>query len=127
MCALSGDVERVAFYALRPGGARDVITLLHPPYTAWHLSYVALGAGLAEHTDGARLAWTLAAFLLAVGIAAHCLDELNGRPLDTHLPPRVLALGGRRLARRRRRDRPLGRELDRRLPAAVRAHRRRHS
>jgi hypothetical protein len=89
--ALSGDVERVAFYALRPGGVRDVITLLHPPYTAWHLSYVALGAGLAEHTDGARLAWTMAAFLLAVGIAAHCLDELNGRPLDTRLPTPVLA------------------------------------
>jgi hypothetical protein len=91
VCALSGDAERVAFYALRPGGARDVITLLHPPYTAWHLSYVALGAGLAEHTDGARLAWTMAAFLLAVGIAAHCLDELNGRPLETRLPTSVLA------------------------------------
>jgi hypothetical protein len=89
--ALSGDVERVAFYALRPGGVRDVITLLHPPYTAWHLSYVALGAGLAEHTDGPRLAWTMAAFLLAVGIAAHCLDELNGRPLDTRLPTPALA------------------------------------
>jgi hypothetical protein len=90
--ALSGDVERVAFYALRPGGARDVVTLLHPPYTAWHLAYVALGAGLAEHIDGARLAWTLAAFLLAVGIAAHCLDELNGRPLGTRVPTAVLAV-----------------------------------
>jgi hypothetical protein len=47
---------------------------------------VALGAGLAERTDGGRLAWTLLAFLLAVGIAAHCLDELNGRPLATQLP-----------------------------------------
>jgi hypothetical protein len=71
-----------------------VITLLHPPYTAWHLSYVALGAGLAEHTDGPRLAWTMAAFLLAVGIAAHCLDELNGRPLGTRLPTPVLAVAG---------------------------------
>jgi hypothetical protein len=94
VCALSGDVGRVAFYALRPGGARDVITLLHPPYTAWHLSYVALGAGLAERVDGARLAWTMAAFLLAVGIAAHCLDELNGRPLDTRLPTPALATAG---------------------------------
>ena len=90
MSALSGDAQRVAFYALRPGGLRDCITLLHPPYTAWHLSYVALGAGLAEHTDGARLAWTLAAFLLAVGVAAHCLDELNGRPLGTRLPASAL-------------------------------------
>ncbi len=71
---------------MRPGGLRDCVTLLHPPYTAWHLSYVALGAGLAEHVDGARLAWTLVAFLLAVGVAAHCLDELNGRPLATLLP-----------------------------------------
>jgi hypothetical protein len=47
---------------------------------------VALGAALATHTDGTRLSWTLAAFLLAVGIAAHCLDELNGRPLSTLLP-----------------------------------------
>jgi hypothetical protein len=83
---LSGDARRVAFYALRPGGLRDCVTLLHPPYTAWHLSYVALGAGLATRTDGPRLAWTLVAFLLAVGVAAHCLDELNGRPLTTRLP-----------------------------------------
>ena len=30
--------------------------------------------------------------MLAVGIAAHCLDELNGRPLGTVLPARALAL-----------------------------------
>lgn len=62
------------------------------PYTAWHLSYVALGAALAEHMDGGRLTWTLAAFFLAVGIAAHCLDELNGRPLGTRLPTPALAV-----------------------------------
>jgi hypothetical protein len=89
-CALSGDAQRVAFYALRPGGVRDCVTLLHLPYTAWHLSYVALGAALAERVDGARLAWTLVAFLLAVGIAAHCLDELSGRPLGTALPASAL-------------------------------------
>ena len=94
MSALSGDAERVAFYALRPGGLRDCVTLLHLPYTAWHLSYVALGAGLAEEVDGARLAWTLLAFFLAVGIAAHCFDELNGRPLGTRLPTPALATAG---------------------------------
>ena len=36
--------DRPAFYALAPGGWRDWWTLLHPPYTLWHLSYVALGA-----------------------------------------------------------------------------------
>jgi hypothetical protein len=38
-----------------------------------------------------RLAWTLVAFMLAVGIAAHCLDELHGRPLGTRLPSSALA------------------------------------
>jgi hypothetical protein len=33
---------------------------------------------------------TLAAFLLAVGVAAHALDELNGRPLRTRLSDRTL-------------------------------------
>ena len=32
----------------RPGGWRDYWTLLHPPYTMWHLSYVVMGASLAS-------------------------------------------------------------------------------
>ena len=83
-------LERAAFYALRPGGWRDVVTLLHPPYTAWHLSYVALGAAAAPTLHGDRLAATLLAFLLAVGVCAHALDELNGRPLGTRLSDAVL-------------------------------------
>jgi hypothetical protein len=81
---------RPAFYALRPGGWRDYVTLLHPPYTLWHLSYVAVGAALAPrfHTD--RLLLALAAFFLALGVAAHALDELNGRPLRTQIPGRLL-------------------------------------
>ena len=77
---------RPAFYALRGGGWRDYVTLLHPPYTLWHLSYVAVGAALAPtlHTD--RLAWALASFFLAMGVAAHALDELKGRPLRTRIP-----------------------------------------
>jgi len=78
-------LDRPAFYALRPGGWRDLITLLHPPYTAWHLSYVALGAAAAPHIYANRLAAALAAFFLAVGISAHALDELHGRPLGTRL------------------------------------------
>ncbi|HWF74061.1 MAG TPA: hypothetical protein VG186_11985 [Solirubrobacteraceae bacterium] len=74
-----------AFYALSGGGWRDLVTLLHPPYTAWHLSYVALGAAAATTLNGGRLLATLAAFFLAVGISAHALDELNGRPLQTVL------------------------------------------
>src|SRR5579875_2685172 len=77
--------DRPAFYALRPGGWRDLVTVLHPPYTAWHLSYVALGAAVAPHVYPLRLGATLGAFFLAVGVSAHALDELNGRPLKTQL------------------------------------------
>jgi hypothetical protein len=63
---------------------------MHPPYTAWHLSYVALGAVAAPELHGDRLAATLLAFFLGVGVAAHALDELNGRPLGTRLSDRVL-------------------------------------
>jgi hypothetical protein len=84
------EAERPAFYALRRGGWRDVITLLHPPYTAWHLSYVALGAAAAPTIYADRLAAALAAFLLAVGVSAHALDELNGRPLKTALSRKTL-------------------------------------
>ena len=78
-------LARPAFYALAPGGWRDLVTLLHPPYTAWHLSYVALGAAAAPVLHSGRLGAALVAFLLAVGIAAHALDELHGRPLQTRL------------------------------------------
>jgi hypothetical protein len=78
-------LDRPAFYALAPGGWRDLVTLLHPPYTAWHLSYVALGAAAAPVVHGNRLAAAIAAFLLAVGIAAHALAELDARPLQTGL------------------------------------------
>ncbi len=83
-------LRRPAFYALRPGGWRDVVTLLHPPYTAWHLSYVALGAAAAPRIYGDRLVAALVAFFLAVGVAAHALDELKGRPLQTQLSDRSL-------------------------------------
>jgi hypothetical protein len=81
---------RPAFYALAPGGWRDYVTLLHPPYTAWHLSYVVIGACLAPHLYEGRLAAALLAFFLALGISAHALDELNGRPLQTRIPEPVL-------------------------------------
>jgi hypothetical protein len=88
--ATPSRLERPAFYAMRPGGWRDALSLLHPPYTAWHLSYVAIGAAVAPHFHGYRLMWTLAAFLLGVGVAAHALDELHGRPLRTHISDRAL-------------------------------------
>jgi hypothetical protein len=82
--------SKPAFYALEGGGWRDYVTLLHPPYTLWHLSYVVIGAALAPQWLPGRLLATLAAFFLAVGIGAHALDELNGRPLRTSIPAWVL-------------------------------------
>jgi len=80
-----------AYYATRaPGWRRDVWAILHPPYTAWHLSYVLIGASLAPTLDLKRLAATLLAFFFAVGISAHALDELRGRPLKTQLPATAL-------------------------------------
>ncbi len=81
-----------AFYALEAGGWRDYWTLLHPPYTAWHLSYVLLGAALAPMPDPRIVAGALIAFFLAVGLASHAFDELQGRPLGTRIP-RIVLLG----------------------------------
>ncbi len=97
---MSEGTVRPAWYALREGGWRDWVTILHPPYTLWHLSYVAVGAGLAPRFHLERLLWGLLAFFLAMGIAAHAFDELQSRPLRTRissptlLVTALLALGG---------------------------------
>jgi hypothetical protein len=83
---VSEDRTRPAFYAARPGGWRDWWTVLHPPYTAWHLSYVVVGACLAPVVGLGRLLATVLAFFLAVGVAAHAYDELQDRPLRTGIP-----------------------------------------
>jgi hypothetical protein len=51
---------------------------------------VVIGASLAPHLDGTRLAATVLAFFAAVGIAAHALDERHGHPLRTHIPDATL-------------------------------------
>ncbi|HXN79045.1 MAG TPA: hypothetical protein VN965_09770 [Candidatus Dormibacteraeota bacterium] len=80
-----------AYYAAHSTGwRRDVWALLHPPYTAWHLSYVLIGASLAATVSVVRLIATVLAFFLAVGVAAHALDELRGRPLQTEIPAGAL-------------------------------------
>lgn len=83
---------RPAFYAAGPGRLRDWWTLLHPPYTAWHLSYVVIGATLAPHVQLEPLLAALIAFFLAVGLAAHALDEYHGRPLRTQIPNAALLI-----------------------------------
>lgn len=81
--AADGQLPRPAFYAHSGSSRADWWTVLHPPYTVWHLSYVVGGAALAAKLRWGLLGLTLLAFLLAVGVAAHALDELNGRPLRT--------------------------------------------
>ena len=83
--------KTAAFYALDAGTWRSYVNLLHVPYTFWHLSYVVLGAAIAPTIHVDRLLGTLLAFFLAVGIGAHALDELNGRPLGTRIPREILA------------------------------------
>jgi hypothetical protein len=89
---MTASGERPAFYAAGrgTGGLGDWLTLLHPPYTLWHLSYVAFGAAMVPHLVLWRLGGTLLAFFLAVGIGAHALDELHGRPLGTGIDRRLL-------------------------------------
>jgi hypothetical protein len=97
--AAPGTAAKPAFYAARSGRWRDWWTLLHPPYTAWHLSYVVIGATLAPRVKLVPLLAALIAFFLAVGLAAHALDEYHGRPLRTQIPgPVLLAVGGLGLA-----------------------------
>ena len=87
---MTPEGERPAFYALPSGGWRDYVTLLHPPYTLWHLSYVVIGACTVADVNLGYLAWSVLAVFGAVGLGAHALDELNGRPLRTAIPSIVL-------------------------------------
>ncbi|HEU5490447.1 MAG TPA: hypothetical protein VFU84_06605, partial [Gaiellaceae bacterium] len=87
---MSVPSARPAWYALETGGWRDYVTLLHLPYTAWHLSFVAIGGCLAPVVAWGRLGAAVVAFGLAVGIGAHALDERNGRPLRTGIPRSIL-------------------------------------
>jgi hypothetical protein len=94
-----GEPAAPAFYARRGNAVSDWWTLLHPPYTVWHLSYVVLGAAIAPTRDWAALGFSVLAFFLAVGLAAHALDELQGRPLNTGLGSSILwAVAGLALA-----------------------------
>jgi hypothetical protein len=90
-------VNQPAYYARTGSPGRDLLALLHPPYTMWHLSYVAMGAAIAPQLDWIHLGGTVLAFLFGMGIGAHALDELHDRPLGTTLSRGALlalAVGG---------------------------------
>jgi hypothetical protein len=90
-------VNQPAYYARTGSPGRDLLTLLHPPYTMWHLSYVAMGAAIAPRLDWIHLGGTVLAFVFGMGVGAHALDELHDRPLGTTLSRGTLltlAVGG---------------------------------
>lgn len=66
--------------------------MLHWPYTIWHLSYAVIGAALATELDWAILGWTVLAFFLGMGVAAHALDLVQGDPLRQGLNTKVLCV-----------------------------------
>lgn len=68
--------------------------IIHPPYTAWHLSYVGIGIALASTLRVDVALWTLLAFFLGMGVAAHCFDLLNGDPLKLGIPKKHLWVAG---------------------------------
>jgi hypothetical protein len=81
-----------AFYARQGSSRADFWTLLHPPYTAWNISYVVVGSTLAPTVNWLVLTIILASFFCGTGIAAHALDELNGHPLKTGFSDKSLKL-----------------------------------
>jgi hypothetical protein len=90
-------VNRPAYYARTGSPGRDLVALLHPPYTMWHLSYVVMGAAIAPQLNWVHLVGTVLAFLFGMGVGAHAFDELHDRPLGTTLSRGVLlslAVGG---------------------------------
>ena len=94
----SAPVDGPAYYSypilMRSPRRREWWTVLHPPYTLLHLSFVVLGGCLAAPVNFARLGVSVAAFFLAVGVGAHCLDEYHDRPLGTSIPHRQLLAAG---------------------------------
>ncbi len=82
--------DQAAFYARTGSRRADLVSLLHLPYTLWHVSYVAIGAALADTIDWLILAGSLLAFIVGLGVGAHALDEVKSRPLATSLSDRTL-------------------------------------
>ena len=89
--AEDGPAERPGYDCWRgrgDGGTGG--TLLHPPYTAWHLSYAVIGAALAPRVQTSRLIATVLAFFLAVGWPRTPSTSFAACSLRTRIPSGVL-------------------------------------
>lgn len=69
---------RATWYAGADTRSGEAWTMLHLPYTMMVLGFVLVGAVLAPMLSWPVLAMTLAAYLLALGVGAHFLDQLPG-------------------------------------------------
>ena len=81
-----------AWYARHGGKVGEFYTILHLPYTSMVLSYVLIGAALSPTLFADRLAYTLLAYFLGLGISAHALNELNARHWGISLSKSALRL-----------------------------------
>ena len=82
------------WYAVEGSRWAEFLTILHLPYTGMVLCYVALGAFLASVVHWDRLSWCLLAYFLGLGVGAHALDELSGRPYGRSFTERELWIIG---------------------------------
>jgi len=88
-------IQKPAWYTVAGHGLlSDLVNLIHPPYTLWHLSYVVIGIGLSPIIHPDRSIVVVLAFFLGLGIGAHALDETMGNPLKTRLSRHKLYLIG---------------------------------
>jgi hypothetical protein len=83
-----------SWYTVSGGHVQDFITLLHPPYTLWHLSYVVLGIAISPVIRPDRSIAVVIAYFLGLGIGAHALDESAGNPLKTKFTKKNLYIMG---------------------------------
>jgi len=72
------------------GKYRGYLDLLYLPYTSMVLSYVVIGAAIAPVMHFDRLAATLAAYFLGVGLSAHYLNEASTARAGTKISRRKL-------------------------------------
>lgn len=88
-------LQKPAWYTVEGQGVlSDLVNLLHPPYTLWHLSYVLIGIALSPTIYLERSIAVVVSFFLGLGIGAHALDETMGNPLKTKLSkPELYLLG----------------------------------
>ena len=87
---MAESVVKKTWYAREGSRWAEFLTILHLPYTGMVLCYVGLGAFLAPLIHWDRLGWCMLAYFLGLGIGAHALDELSGRPYGGSFTEREL-------------------------------------